>query len=73
MLVKLVGERKTHPSHFWLPGELLAKNDYYDSVLHLLQHKKLNLNFPKKITCKKQGLVRKYYRDFGMLKQFFRW
>ena len=46
MLVKLVGERKTHPSHFCLPGELLAKN-YYDSFLHLLQHKKIDLNFSK--------------------------
>ena len=80
--VKIVGVRKTHPSHLWLQGELLAKNGYH-SFLHFLPSMNIFLKFDrffsKKSLCNKQGfvrnkkgLVRNNYTSFSLLKQYFR-
>ena len=37
--VKIVGVRKTHPSHLWLQGELLAKNGYHSFLHFFTLHK----------------------------------
>ena len=49
--LKIVGVRKTHPSHLWLQGTLLAKNGYHSFLHFFLPYRNIFLSlivfFPK--------------------------